>query len=532
MKIRLLLFFVISIGLLYRLYGLGENLSFWSDENPVAIFTRAILERGRPILANGYFTKDQQLQYWLNSISANVFGLSEFGVRFPSVLFGTLTILATYLLGSRLFNRRVGFFASLLTALLKIEILWSRQARPYQALQLFLILGAYFIYRVAKENKFNLRCFLGFLGCGIFASLMHGLGLVVFFSGFIYLLTFKTPCFKKKWMFSGIFLFLLFGWVFRVSIFTVFSQIGKIKNLFYYRVFLTHNYLPLCLLAVLGGFLLIWRKDYQRLFLFVIFLGVQIIVISFFLGQPFVRYFYPIFSFFILLASYGMMDIGDWILDILGRKAEIRNWRLNTGKKVQRPVSNASTSLSIISSSLSLRAEGLSLPKDNIQYLMSGFLVLIVVFSLWKSDKLSLSPQKVYSLNSDMQEVPEVDWKEIYDFVGHKLEENPGAILVTNWNDLPVWYLGEDRLNYLVRKENIEKDSLSGAEIVNSLDEFINLLKTHKKGFFVLDSWDNLVPDGVREYCHKNLKRELEKDRLYPIQPRYWTVWVYSWGLK
>jgi len=490
---------LLAIGFFYRIYGLIANHSFWTDENPVAIFTRAIFERGKPILANGYLTKDQQLQYWLSSISAKAFGLSEFGVRFPSVLFGTLTILATYLLGSRLFDRRVGFFASLLTTFLKIEILWSRQARPYQALQLFLILGAYVIYRVAKESDFNWRCFLGFLGCGIFASLMHGLGLVVFFSGFVYLLIFKTTWFKKKWMLLGIFLFVLFGWIFRAHIFFVFSQIGKFNNFFYYRVFLTHNYLPLCLLAILGGFLLFWRKNYRELLLFVIFLGVQIIIISFFLGQPFVRYFYPVFPFIILLASYGMTEIENWIF-------EIRKWRLDIKGKFGYPVSN-------------------------IQYLISGFFVLLVVFSLWKTDKLSLFPKKVYSLNSDMQEVPEVDWKKIYGFVGQKLEENPGAVLVTNWNDLPVWYLGEGRLNYLVRKDKIEKDSFSGAYIINSLDKFMNLLKIHKKGFFVLDSWDNLVPDGVREYCHKNLKREMEIDRLYPVQPRYWTVWVYSWGM-
>ena len=146
-------------------------------------------------------------------------------------------------------------------------------------------------------------------------------------------------------------------------------------------------------------------------------------------------------------------------------------------------------------------------------------------------NKFTLFPQKVYSVNADMQEIPEVDWKKIYGFVGEKLKQNPDSVLVTNWSDLPVWYLGEGRLNYLVRKDKIEKDSFSGAYIVNSLDKFINLLKIHKKGFFVLDSWDNLVPDGVREYCHKNLKREMEIDRLYPVQPRYWTVWVYSWGM-
>lgn len=479
-KIDLLLVFLLAIlfffGFLYRIYGLNNNYSFWTDENPVAIFTRAIVERGRPILTNGYFTKDQQLQYWLNSISAKVFGLNEFGIRFPSVLFGTLTILAVYLLGSRLFNRRVGFFASLLTTFLKIEILWSRQARPYQALQFFLILGSYFIYRLAIEKKFNWRYFLGFLMCGIFASLMHCLGLVVFFSGFVYLLILKTSWFKKKWMLLGISLFILFGWIFRIPIISVFSQIGKINNFFYYRVFLTHNYLSLCLLAVLGGILLFWRKNYCELFLLVIPLGVQFIIVSFFLGQPFTRYFYPVFPFIILLASYGVWEIGS-------------------------------------------------------RYLVSGFFIFILFFSLWKTGKLSLLPEKVYSLNADMQEIPEVDWKKIYGFVDEKLKQNQGSVLVTNWNDLPVWYLGEGRLNYWVRNDTAEKDIFSEAYIVNSLDKFVNLLKIHKKGFFVLDSWDNIVPNGIREYCQKNLKRELKVDRLYDVQPRYWPVEVYSWGM-
>jgi len=491
-SVILFLIILLVIGFCWRVYSLKNNYSLWTDENTVAIFTRAILERGKPVLTNGYFTNDQQLQYWLNSISAKVLGLNEFGIRFPSVLFGTLTILAVYLLGSRLFNRKVGYFASLLTTFLKIEILWSRQARPYQALQFFSILGFYFIYRVAKENKFNWRCFLGFLGCGIFASLMHGLGLVVFFSGFVYLLIFKTFWLKKKWMLLGILLFVLFGLIFKIQIFSVFSQIGKVNNFYYYRVFLTHNYLLLCLLAILGGFLLFWRKNYRELLIFVISLGVQFIIVSFFLGQPFTRYFYPVFPFIILLVSFGIWE---------------------TGNLISKKLCNAKRS------------------RSNFQYLISFIFIFIIFYSLWRSDKLSLFPQKIYSLNSDMQEVPEVDWKKIYGFVDKKLKENPEAVLMTNWNDLPVWYLGEGRLNYLVRNETAKKDIFSEAYLINTLEKFVNLQKIHNKGIFVFDSWDNIVPNDIREYCHKNLKRELEIDRIYSFQPRYWTVWVYSWGL-
>jgi len=494
----IVLVFLLFLGFLYRIYGLKDNYSFWTDEHDLAIFVRAILERGKPILSNGYFTGIYQwLQYWLSAISVSIFGLNEFSIRFPSVIFGVLTISAVYLLGKELFNKNVGLISAFFITFLKIEILWSRQARPYQALQFLYLLGAYFIYRVAKENKFNWSCFLGFLGCGIFASLMHGLGLVIFFSGFVYLFIFKASRFGKKWMLLGISLFVLFGWIFKVQILSVVSQIGKANNLFYYRVLLTHNYLPLCLLAVLGGFLLIWRKSYQELLLFVIFLGVQIIIDAFFLSQPFTRYFYPVFSFIILLASYGMTDIGNWILDISGRRTKIRN----------------------------------RYPVSNIQYLISNAMVFVVIFSMWKSDKLSLFPKKIYSLNADMQEVPEVDWKKIYSFVGLKLQRNKDTVLVANWMDTPIWFLGEGRLNYLVRKEKTGKDSFSGAYIINSLGEFIRLLKTQERGIFVLDSWDNNVPDGIREYCHGNLKREMEVDRLYPIQPRFWTVWVYSWGM-
>ena len=508
-----LLAILLLLGFLYRVYGLSNNYSFWIDEDHVAIFVRAILERGKPVLTNGYSTGVYQfLQYWTSAISAKIFGLNEFAIRLPSVFFGVLTILAVYLLGKKIFNRKVGLLSAFFVAFINIEILFSRQARPYQALQFFYLLGFYFIYRLANENKFNWSYFLGFLGCGIFASLMHGLGLMVFFFGFVYLLIFKTSWFKKKLMLLGVFFFLFFGWIFRVPIFSVFSQIGKINNFFYYRVFLTHNYISLCLLAVLGSFLLFWRKNYRELLLFIIPLGVQTIIVSFFLGQPFTRYLYPVFPFIILLASYGIVDIGNWILEIGGRE---------TRKDIRNKIFDISKNTNIHYPCLAGRQ------------VISGLLVFVVIFSLWKTDKISLLPKKIYSLNADMQEIPEIDWKKVYGFVGEKLKQNPGSVLVTNWSDLPVWYLGEGKPDFLVRKNvGVEKDIFSKAMILSDLNNFHELVKNKKKGLIIIDSWDNAIPEGVTEYCHNNLKREFELDRLYPVQPRYWTVWVYSWGLN
>ena len=489
------LIFLLVIGFVYRLYGLMANYSFWTDENHVAIFVRAILERGQPVLAHGYSTKIYQwLFYWLGAISAKIFGLNEFAIRFPSVIFGVLTIWAVYLLGKELFNRNVGLVSAFFTTFLNIEILWSRQARPYQALQFFFVLGAWFVYKLTKEEKFNWRYFSGFLACGILASLMHGLGLALFFNGFLYLLLFCFPWFKRQivvarerglifsWIAISFLVFLFFVYSFRSSTFAAISNLGEIKNLFYYRVFLWHNYSLLVFLAMVGGLCLVARrkKEWQILILFI---AVQGFIVSFLLGQPFVRYFYIIFPFLVLFAAVGLVEISNQII--------------KTSK---------------------------------LRYLI---LVFLAFFMVAMGNKFTLLPERIYSVNEDMQEVPEVDYKKIYAFVGEKIKENPEIVYVANWNDHPIWYLGEGSLDYLLRttSSSIEIDSFSGAQYVKTLNDFEKVVSNNPKGLILLESWETELPIGAREYIKDNLKKELEIDRLYPVQPRLWPVEVYSWGI-
>ena len=130
-----------------------------------------------------------------------------------------------------------------------------------------------------------------------------------------------------------------------------------------------------------------------------------------------------------------------------------------------------------------------------------------------------------------MQEIPEVDWKRIYQFVARWRRQHPHAPLVVNWNDLPVWYLGESpRHLYLLRQiQTARHDPLSGAPIINSLADFQNLIRYHPHGLVVIDSWDDRLPVGIRPYCRQHLQHQLEIRQLYPRQPRPWPVNIYSW---
>lgn len=480
----LILGVLLVVGFFYRIYGLNANYSFWTDENHVAIFARAILERGKSVLVNGYSTGVYQwLQYWLSAISAKIFGLNELGIRFPSVVFGVLTVWTAYLLGKELFNKNVGLVAAIFATFLKIEILWSRQARPYQALQFFYLLGAWFIYKLTKQEKFKWRYFLGFLASGVLASLMHGLGLVIFGVGFLYLLRLRFS-WLKKWVLPAGLLALVFGDVFGVQILAVFSQIGKINNLFYYRVFLWHDYSLLVFLALAGFLSLVFQKknSWQIPFLF---LAIQGVIASFLLSQPFTRYFYVVFPFLILFSAVGI-------------------------EKIAQVISPQTSNLKPLT------------------------LMILTLFIIAMGHKFTLLPKRAYSLNEDMQEIPEVNWERVYEFVGEKLNQNEDIILVANWNDLPVWYLGEGKLDYLLRKPGqikIEKDRFSSAFMLYSLEELKKIIEENKRGILIIDSWDDRIPEGIREYCRDNLEKQLGVDRLYTIQPRYWPVEVYSWGM-
>ena len=297
----IILFLITLLGLFYRLYNLTANYAFWTDEDHVAIFVRAILQRHSPTLSNGYSTGFYQwLWYWLSAIPAAIFGPQEFALRLPAVFFGTATIIMAYYLARLRLSYLASFAATFLTAFLQIEILWSRQARPYQALQFFFLLASYFLYQASRQTRHRQAYLIGFFLTGLAASLCHGLGLLIFINGFFFLLF--QPRLRRLALIS-LLAVLPFIIPFRAPLQSIFlNRFGHFSNLFYYRVFLTHHYFTITLAAISGFFLLyFYRRKYC--YLLIIPLAIQLFVVAFLLGQPFTRYFYIVFPYLLILAG-------------------------------------------------------------------------------------------------------------------------------------------------------------------------------------------------------------------------------------
>ena len=170
---RLVLAGVLLIGFSLRIWQLGDA-PLWVDETFTTWAARNFLE-GQGF-SDVVGPSSPYRRAWLTTtlpISTLFFGVgfTEFAARFPSALFGTVTILVVYLLGAQ-YHRHVGLVVATLAALDPFMIVWAREARMYAHLQLIYVLGVYFLYRwrVVDQLAFRSRYIVGL-------ALVVGLGI-------------------------------------------------------------------------------------------------------------------------------------------------------------------------------------------------------------------------------------------------------------------------------------------------------------------------------------------------------------------
>lgn len=527
---RIILFFLALltiIGFFYRFNGLSINYSFWIDETSSAAFARAILERGRPVLATGYAANDYLLHFWLMAGSFKVFGLNEFAARFPSVFFGALTIPLVYLLGKRYGDFRVGLLAAILTAFSILEITYSRQARSYQEVQFFFLLTilAFLVFLEAwtKQQlrpKHLLFLFVSFA----LASLTHKFALLFLFEAVIYLILFRFDLLKKNFLslfsnrpFLTILLFVAF--LFLLHYFNFYKAIrettfdfwaGKfgltaqqylnivLSHLKYYHSFFWRQYPHVSLLALLGLILGVLKKNHL-VYLFLVIFAIHFSFIILRVFPQFVRYVYLVFPLFIILTAYFLV----WI------------------------------------------ADNLVAPKN--RFLSNLLLIFLVLFLVVNGNKFTLLPKSYYSLNFDMAEVPEPDFKSVYQVIKSKVDlSRENVVVIENRADAGIWYLGEGMVDYYLvgpnelepewyLKQNIKKDPVTGAWFLTNLDEFKNILNSNPKGFVVLEvralEYVN-VDSQLIDYIKKNLKQEVRYEHISGNNLSLWPIELYSWGIN
>lgn len=130
-NLKYILWVVIAYAVFLRFYKLWES-SMWIDEG----------------FSSYSSISGVNMAYYLHNLSQilsfNIFWISDWSARLPSVVFSVLTIPLVYLISQRLFaDKHVSVIATLIYCFAYIEIVWARQARFYTLLQFLFYLSIY-----------------------------------------------------------------------------------------------------------------------------------------------------------------------------------------------------------------------------------------------------------------------------------------------------------------------------------------------------------------------------------------------------
>ena len=152
-RYRLLLLLIGSL----LLFGAGIGMrSLWNPNEPVyAEGAREMLQRGDYLLpyVNGVIYSDKPIFYFWAMLAGCLFtgGMSEAGLRIPSLVAGALSVLLVYRLGRRIFGIRAGFLGAACLAT-TVMFWWHSQYIQMDQLLSLLMLAALAAFFEGKET--------------------------------------------------------------------------------------------------------------------------------------------------------------------------------------------------------------------------------------------------------------------------------------------------------------------------------------------------------------------------------------------
>lgn len=487
--VYIVLFIIILGGLFFRLEGIQDNHSFWSDEADISSYARELLdgENLTQITQRTY----QPLQIFLVSLSFNLFGFSEWSARLPTVLFSTLGILFAYLLATRLSNYAGGLLAAFLYAFSQLNLAHATQVKPYAIIETSIIVVAYLVLLLSQTELPRLKRKLHFLIIFVLtvSSFLHPGALLTWLIYIIYLIAHL----KAKILSLGknplliisilVFLFLASASLKLPSIIFGFiipdiNNINFNNNTTYLRELLWKNYSLITLPAIIGV-IITFRKNMSVMTGIVAWILILLFIWNFRAFHN-VRYIMPIFGLMIVFFGVFWAIVGDRLL--------------------------------------------------NKKSLLVCALVIILLYA--GGDKISRKPQVFYNPNKDLAaDIQIADYKSLFNELKNKFPEYKTVPIFNSFIDPQRWYLKTHPSVYLTRNPE-QVSAIDNRPAYGNLKDFLKAKEKYPKGLLIVEDWQSILPDDIKEYAKKNLKREIRVEGLPQANGDNWPLEVYSWGIN
>jgi len=477
---------VIIIAAALRLYNLGGP-SLWFDEAITSNAAEAVLRTGEPVFPSG-FVYDRALPHsYVVAASFELFGVSEFAGRLPSVVFGLLTVLALYLLGREVGDGRVGLVAAVLAGLAAWEVAWTRQVRMYPMLQLFFVTGFLLLFRSHSGGRWRFGYVASFVAVSVLASQVHVQGYLLFPAGLLFFAVKLSEEVLEGRRMGRL-------QVAAVSALSILFVLGLLRILprlglksggaldvamTFYRNVVPSFLGPLVILSVPGAVISCSgsRKVENFLTVATVLAGVGVMLFS--IEKVAARYLFFLAPIFFLWTSFTIIYVSE--------RVGIRG---------------------------AFSAE--DAPVD--LFVMAGVIAVLLA-----SPYLSVVPQQDYDLGPNS---PTPGFKNAYSYVSQ--HSGTDDVLVAGWTAPALFYHGEvdywSVFSYSGRDVSIYegRDLYGGGELLRDSDDFQAMMKEEASGWVVLNgrAWRR-QPGDVKRFIEENMDRH----EVSGFDGR-----VYSWG--
>ncbi|MFH1641560.1 MAG: glycosyltransferase family 39 protein [Nanoarchaeota archaeon] len=185
-KKKTIIILIVLVGTLLRIYNLSSESINFDEAGQLELMHNPDFDYGNP-----------PFYYLFLNNWATIFGTSELSIRFPSVIFGVLSIFMLYKLACLIFNEKVALLSALILALNPFHVFFSQQARMYSLFMLLSLLSLYYFFKILMKNKKS-DLYL-YLILNLLNLYTHYFAIFVLFSEILYFTAFnKNFRFKLK----------------------------------------------------------------------------------------------------------------------------------------------------------------------------------------------------------------------------------------------------------------------------------------------------------------------------------------------
>lgn len=529
-----ILLLVVIIGFYLRIKNL-QIAPFWVDEVYHAWAAKNFLDGLG--FSDSIGPSSPYLRSWLTTslpiaISFKFFGINEFAARFPTVIFGTLSIIVAYFLGKETINKHSGLLLALFIALDPFIISWSREARMYTHLLFFYMLFILIFLKWHQSDRLNLKSkwlvlliIIGYLGYSTHIAFL-GVGptillfCIISFAGNY--LKFKFPKkhimlnLNKSIMQREFIIILIFTIV--AILYLSFKGIGggmidnppetwPQRDVYYYWDFLQNTYSHIYLLFFPGVVYLIskGRKGWLVIFSFLIpFAYHSIVELK---ADRYILYVIPFFA----LISFSFISLFTTLLE---KKID------NILKKNQKI--------------------GFGLKKHISKIPALIIIVLLITTFIPPSQSLSVSDNQFDLITHKRSDHPNSS-------IWIQMHLQPDDAIVSMRPELTMWYLGKADYffrqygNHEAKKENgTLVHPRTGTTVIDSVEKIKWMFENNERGWIIASMrfYSSFTDEKARKYVQDNTIK-FKNDSWTNVEIYYWGPDSYcnsfsydNWGQK